>query len=169
MLTRRQFLRVGAGGAALLALARFGHAPARSGEAAALDRDARDVLGAVVPAILDGALPVDAAARAREIAATVERIDRSVAALPPHLQSELGMLFALLAFAPGRRLLAGVRAQWREASGSEVAAFLARWRDSRWSLQQQGYLALHELVLAAHYADEASWPRIGYPGPPALG
>ncbi|MCZ7564166.1 MAG: hypothetical protein M5U08_10575 [Burkholderiales bacterium] len=56
-----------------------------------------------------------------------------------------------------------------EASRNEIAAFLERWRNSGWPPLRQGYLALHELVLAAHYADAASWPAIGYPGPPALG
>jgi hypothetical protein len=89
--------------------------------------------------------------------------------LPPHLQAEVKQLLALLASWPGRRLLAGVSAPWPQASSAEVAAFLERWRFSRWVLFQQAYHALHELVLAAWYARPDSWPAIGYPGPPALG
>jgi hypothetical protein len=36
-------------------------------------------------------------------------------------------------------------------------------------LLQQGYQALHDLVLAAWYARPDSWPAIGYPGPPEVG
>ncbi|MCL4801894.1 MAG: hypothetical protein KJ025_20050 [Burkholderiales bacterium] len=169
MVTRRQFLQVGAGGAAVLALARLGHARTAPRTAAPLGAGAREVLAAVVPVILDGALPAAPAARAARVAATIERIGQTVAGLPPHLRAEIGELFALLAFAPSRWLIAGVRAPWREASMEEIAAFLTRWRQSGWSLLRQGYLALHELVLAAHYGDAASWRAIGYPGPPSLG
>jgi hypothetical protein len=169
MLTRRQFLKVGASGAVVLAMARVGHAQALRPGDAGLDATAREVLAAVVPVLLDGALPAEEAARTQSVNATIVRIDRSVAELPPHLQAEVGDLFALLGFAPSRWLIAGVRAPWREASPEDVAAFLQRWRQSGWTLLQQGYHALHELVLAAFYADPGSWPRIGYPGPPALG
>jgi len=169
MVTRRQFLKVGAGGAAVLAMARIARAQVGSRVDSTLDPAARDILAAVVPVMLDGALPADADARAQRVAATIERIDRSVAGLPTHLQAEIGELFALLAFAPSRWLIAGVRAPWRETPPEDVAAFLQRWRQSRWTLLQQGYGALHELIFAAFYAEPDSWPRIGYPGPPRLG
>jgi len=169
MVTRREFLRVGVGGAAVLAIARIGHAQTAGPADGGLDAPAREVLAAVVPVILDGALPADSESRAPRVAATIDRIGRSVAGLPPHMQAEVGELFALLAFAPGRRLIAGVRAPWREATPEDIAAFLERWRHSGWTLLRQGYLALHELVLAAFYADPGSWPRIDYPGPPRLG
>ena len=57
---------------------------------------------------------------------------------------------------------------WPEASREEVTAFLERWRFSRWALLQQGYQALHDLVLAAWYARPDSWPAIGYAGPPEV-
>jgi hypothetical protein len=169
MVTRRQFLKVGASGAAVLAMARVGHTQALRSVDSGLDGAAREVLAAVIPVMLDGALPAEAVARALRVKATIDRLEQAVAALPPATQAEVGDLFALLAFAPSRWLIAGVRAPWPEASTAEIAAFLQRWRLSRWMLLQQGYHALHDLVLAAFYADPASWQRIGYPGPPKLG
>ena len=170
MISRRQFLRFGVAGGLLLAVA--GAARAQKGYRAAtgadplevLTEDDRAVLAAIAPAILAGT-----GAAGPSLDAAVGSIDRAVAGLPPHLQVEVKQLLALLASWPGRRLLAGVNAPWAQASAAEVAAFLERWRYSRWVLLQQAYHALHELVLAAWYARPDSWPAIGYPGPPALG
>jgi hypothetical protein len=174
MLNRRDFLKVGASGALVLATARLARANP-GGDAAlgappdgALSEGARDVLTAVVPVILAGALPVEPSVRAARIAATIEGVGRAVSGLPLYTQADLRDLFALLGFAPARWLLAGVRRPWRQATAEEIAAFLQRWRFSGWALKQQAYQALHELVVAAFYADPASWPPIGYPGPPRL-
>ena len=174
MPSRRDFLKVGASGALLLAMARVSRSRSATQRAEAippepaLDGGASEVLAAIVPVVLAGALPVDPSARSASIAATIERAYRTVSGLPPHSQSDLRDLFALLAFAPARWLLAGVRHPWRQASGAEIDGFLQRWRLSGWALKQQAYQALHELVFAAFYADPASWPPIGYPGPPRL-
>jgi hypothetical protein len=171
MLSRREFLQIGASGALVLAAARLACARPVAGEPpppAVLSTGARDVLTAVVPAMLAGALPTEPSARAARIAATIEGVDRAVSDLPPHTQADLHDLFALLGFAPARWVLAGVRPPWRQASRAEIEGFLQRWRFSGWALKQQAYQALHELVYAAFYADPASWPPIGYPGPPHL-
>jgi hypothetical protein len=173
-ITRRKFLRAGTVGALLLATARLGWGEPASGNAngaepiSMLGAGARDVLGAIVPVILAGALPIDSTGKSERVQSTIAGVDRAIAGLPSHAQAELHDLFALLAFAPSRWLLAGMRQPWRESSAVDVAAFLQQWRMSGWALKQQAYLALHELVFAAFYADPASWPAIGYPGPPRL-
>lgn len=170
MTSRRAFLRFGAAGALLLAFAGATRAQGtyRAADGAdtlrALSDADREVLAAVTPAILAGT-----AATGASFAAAIGSIDRAVAGLPPHLQEEVRQLLALLASWPGRRWIAGVDAPWQEASVAEVTAFLERWRFSRWALLQQGYHALHDLVLAAWYARPDSWPAIGYPGPPEVG
>jgi hypothetical protein len=167
---RRGFLKFGAAGALLLAAAGAarGQVPYRaadgSGTLQVLREADREVLAAVTPAILAGTPATGAS-----LAAAIGSVDRAVAGLPPHLQEEVRQLLALLASWPGRRWIAGVDAPWREASVAEVSAFLERWRFSRWALLQQGYHALHDLVLAAWYARPDSWPAIGYPGPPEVG
>lgn len=167
MPTRRRFLKFGLAGTLILATAGFArrqtaHRPACGTEPMTVLRAPdREVLGAIVPAMLVG-VGRDGAQ------AVIGSVDRAVAGLPPHLQKELERLFALLGSAPGRRWIAGVRAPWPQAPPEEVARFLTAWRYSRWSLLQQGYHALHELVFAARYALADSWPAIGYPGPPEV-
>lgn len=170
MTARRRFLKFGLAGTVLLAAAGAARAqrdyrPADGiAPLEALSEADREVLAAVTPAILAGT-----AATGASLAAAIGSVDRAVAGLPPHLQDEFRQLLALLASWPGRRWIAGVSAPWPAASRDEVAAFLERWRFSRWALPQQGYQALHDLVLAAWYARPDSWAAIGYPGPPALG
>lgn len=172
MLTRRQFLKVGTGGAVVLATARLGRglssAESETTRRPVLDRGARDVIAAIVPVMLAGALPDDHPPRATRIAATVDGVAGAVAALPPHAQADLQDLFVLLGFAPTRWMLAGVSRPWGEARAAEIGAFLEQWRVSTWALKQQAYRALHDLVMGAFYAEPANWPPIGYPGPPEL-
>lgn len=167
--SRRTFLKVGAAGAVVLAFAAAVKANPLYRSAAAdeplavLDAGDREVLAAIVPAMLAGTAGAD------QVDAVVASVDRALAGLPPHLQSEVKQLFALLGFAPARWWLVGIRAPWREATTADVAAFLERWRRSRMALKQQAYHALHELVMASWYARPDAWTAIGYPGPPRLG
>ncbi|GAA4411327.1 hypothetical protein [Quisquiliibacterium transsilvanicum] len=161
MTTRRTFLKAGLLGGALLAVGGFtavlvGRDP---------DADRRQVLLAVIPAVLDGALPDEPQARAAAVARCAEGVDTAIAGLPPAARAEAAQLFALLAIPPSRIALAGVRSSWDETGRDEVAAFLERWRQHPVALMRSGYGALHDLTLAAWYADESTWESIGYPGP----
>ncbi len=171
LLSRRRFLAVGAGSAAILAVA--GWWALRPGRPAAgfrtLDEDSAAFVTALVAAVLAGNLPRDGAARKAAIGETVAAFDRAVSGLTPAVQAELSQLLALVCAAPARRLLAGVSRPWSEASVEEVSAFLAGWRHGRLDLMRAGYQALTQLVLAAWYGNPASWAGIGYPGAPALG
>ena len=168
---RRRFLKAGLAGAALLALAGGAAWFRRRTDAAAaspaLDEDARAVVRAVVPSLLAGALPGDAA-RAPAVDEVVNAVDAAIAGLAPAAKRELAELFALLSLGVGRRLFAGVSSPWPDATRQEVDAFLAAWQQSGWALKRTAYDALHQLVLAAWYANPRSWPAIGYPGPPEL-
>lgn len=175
MPTRRTFLIAGTAGAAALALAGwFASTREAGGPAAGRDRaefadtDGGAIVAAVVPVLLAGALPDDPAAAAASVRATVAAVGETIAGLPPAAQDELDRLFALLAFAPARVALAGVSSPWREASPDEIAAFLARFRTSRFALLRSAYGAFHQLVFGAWYANPGAWPAIGYPGPPQL-
>jgi hypothetical protein len=175
VITRRTFIAAGIAGSAALATAywlhdrrayRFG-APALT-PASGLTPDGRAIIAAIVPVVLDGALPAAHPARADAIDETNAAIARAIGELPPSAQQELSQLFALLAFAPARIALARVDAPWTQAQPAAIAAFLERWRDSSWTLQRSAYDALHQLVLAAWYGNPRSWPLIGYDGPPPL-
>ena len=168
--TRRTLLKAGIAGGVVLVLARWlatSYSPRESSalSGSALDPSARAIIAALVPVMLEGALPnADSEARAEVVAG----VDRAVAGLPPGSRKELEQLFALLSFAPTRCLLAGVWSSWPDASRDSVAAFLASWRDSRFTLLRSGYGALHQLILAAWYGNSRSWASLGYPGPPSL-
>jgi hypothetical protein len=170
-LTRRRFLVVGLGSAAILSAA--GWWAMRPGRPAAglrtLDEDGAAFVTALVPAVLAGSLPKEDAARREAIRDTVAAFDRAVSGLTPAVQSELGQLFALVTIAPSRRLIAGVARPWAEASVEEVSAFLAGWRNGRLDLMRAGYQALTQLLIAAWYGNPAAWAAIGYAGPPSLG
>ena len=174
MLTRRTFIFAGIAGASALAAAGWlrgggGASPlVDTASAPTLAPDALAVLTAVTPVFLDGALPDDRAAATAAVRETVGNIGIAIAGLAPAAQQELGQLFALLGFAPARIALARVTPPWNEARNDEIAAFLERWRTSGFVLFQSAYAALHQLVFAAWYGNPASWPVIGYPGPPRL-
>ena len=167
---RRTFLTLGLAGAATLAAAGWLAAlRGRPEPLLALDDDARSIVAALVPAMLEGALPGNPREREAAIAETVVNVDRAIQGLPSAARTELGQLFALLAVTPARRAFAGVASTWQEADVAEIGAFLDRWRDSGWALKRSAYDALHQLIFAAWYGNRRSWAGIGYPGPPKLG
>ncbi|MBE0599871.1 MAG: hypothetical protein IH568_01010 [Burkholderiaceae bacterium] len=162
MVTRRTVLKAGLGGTVLLALGStaallIGRDPVR-------DRD--QVLRAVIPAVLDGALPADELQHSAAISAALNDTLVALNGLAPETQRELAQLFALLAFAPLRRVLAGVPVNWSSASVAEVSEFLRSWRTHRLGLLQGAYHGLHELVIGPWYAQPGHWEALGYPGPP---
>lgn len=158
---RRTFLKAGLAGSAVLAAG--GLVAWLAGRDAARDRE--EVLAALIPVLLEGALPEEAGERARALARCSEAVDTAIAGLSPAAQQEAAQLFALLAIGPSRALATGITVGWERASPQAVRAFLQRWRLHDWALYRSGYHALHDLVLGAWYADEASWPAIGYGGP----
>jgi hypothetical protein len=170
-ISRRSLLKAGVAGAAALVMVRwlytFDDPPASSATMAApFDASARDIVAAIVPELLKGALPSADAAEAR--ADVVAGVERAIAGLPPATRKELDELFSLLSFAPTRCFVAGVWSPWPNASSESIAEFLGRWRDSRFALLRSAYGALHQLVLAAWYGNPRSWNAIGYAGPPSL-
>ena len=173
-LSRRTFLTAGIAGGAALVLARWFAARDSPRDVDAqrfewLDAPAREIVAAIVPVMLAGALPTlgpDVLSARDEVVAGV---DRAIAGLPPAVRKEIGELFALLDFAPTRSLIAGIWSRWERAPAADIAAFLDTWRDSRFALLRSGYAALHQLVDAAWYGNPRAWQAIGYSGPPSLG
>jgi hypothetical protein len=164
--TRRSFLKAGALGALVLAagggIYRAVHTPRLA--RFVMDGEARAALHAIVPAMLAGALPAQAAERKAAIGAAVDGVHAAISSLPLAVQKEVQDLFGLLALAPARRLLTGVSGGWTNADPQQVTAFLQDWRLHRLALLRTAYAALHDLSLGAWYAQPASWNAIGYPG-----
>ena len=166
--SRRSFLKLG-GVAALVLAAGGGVYRLVNGPAPArlfvLDGEARAAIEAMVPAMLDGALPTEAAARGAAIAATTAGVHKAILGLPLAAQKELQDLFGLLAIGPVRRWLAGVPDNWAQAPVADVSAFLQGWRTHRLGMLQGAYAALHDLIIGSWYAVPSSWAAISYPGP----
>ncbi len=165
---RRTFLKVGALAALTLAagggIYRYTHPPG-SPQRFVLDGEAKAALDAIIPAMLEGALPADAGARAAAVSATTGRVHQAILGLPLNTQKEVQDLFGLLALAPARRVLTGVSGGWSHATDAQVGAFLQEWRFHRLAMLQTAYHALHDLIIGSWYADPSSWAAIGYPGP----
>jgi hypothetical protein len=168
MTRRRSFLKIGAASAIALA---FGGAvyrqrnPPSPARPFMLDGAAHGVLAAVVPAMLASALPDDPTARADAVTAATARVRDAILALPLATQKEIEDLFGLLSLGPARRWLAGLSSDWDGATPQQVHDFLQSWRTHRLATLQIAYLALHDLILGAWYADPSTWVAIGYPGP----
>jgi len=167
-ISRRTLLKAGLAGGAALLLARWLYAPpALAPASAGLDSGTRAILAAIIPVMLDGALP-RGAEESPARAATLAAIEEEITGLPPSTRKELADLFSLLGFAPTRCIVAGVWSAWPDATPESIASFLNRWRDSRITLLRSAYAALHQLVFAAWYADPRAWAATGYGGPPSL-
>lgn len=130
-----------------------------------LDGEAKAAIDAMVPALLAGALPLDASARAAAVSATALRVHAAIGGLALGAQKEVQDLFGLLALAPARRILTGIAGPWSGATPEQVGAFLQAWRFHRLAMLQTAYHALHDLVIGAWYSHPSSWAAIGYPGP----
>lgn len=174
MPTRRTWLKTGLAGSLLLGAAWWLRQPLDRWGRAALVRGAPleaamdEVLPALLPLVLAGALPQEPAARQAALARGQAGVHTAVAALSAAAQREVAELFALLTLAPTRIALAGVRSPWAQASEAELRDFLEGWRHSSIGLLRSGYQALHDLMLGAWYADASQWGAIGYPGPPEI-
>ena len=171
MPSRRQFLKVGIVGGLVLAGARWLDRPQAlaAPRHVFLDERAASAVAALVPVVLDGSLPGEAAARKRAVEEVVDAFDRAVSGLSAAVQKEVDELFTLLRFAPARLMFTGLWSPLEESTPEEIAAFLTRWRHSRFDIQRAGYQAMTQLLQAAWYGNSASWPAIGYPGAPQIG
>ncbi len=166
---RRRWLQLGLTAAAVLAVGGGSLALVAPGlQQGRLAAAGRRVFLHVGRSVLDGSLPADGHERDAALAAFVQRVDETVAALPAHAQAELSQLLALLATAPGRLGLAGLAPDWSAATVPQVQQALQGMRTSRLALKRQAYQALHDLSGAAYFADASTWPVLGYPGPRSL-
>ena len=116
-------------------------------------------------AILQGTLPPDPAEQRQALEGMADRVDILAQNLPPHVVDELSQLVGLLGSSAGRVALAGLSTGWLEATPEQVMAALNDMRDSRLTLRQQAYQALHEIVGGAYFSEESTWAVVGYPGP----
>lgn len=166
---RRTLLTVGITAGVLLTLA--GGAltlvqPGRKG--GRLTTSARQMFTALAQAVLSSTLPADPTARAKALQDHLQRVELTIAGMPPHVQAEVDELLTIAGSAPGRLALVGLRADWRVATEAQVGDALQGMRLSSMALRQQAYQGLRELTNAAYFADSATWSAMGYPGQRAV-
>jgi hypothetical protein len=171
-LSRRDFLKVGAGFSAALACAGALGGLAGCGEAekspakgfAFLREGDLDLFGALAPAVVPDIAQWAPGERSARLGAVLHKLDATCSALDLSPRQELRKLLDLLAIAPLRYLLGGVGA-WNEADTATLQGFLARWRGSRFATLNAGGNVLVKLISTSYYALPAAWPASGYPGP----
>ena len=95
-------------------------------------------------------------------------VDDLLAAARPEQWRELNKFLQLLESGLAGLLLDGRPRPFSRLSGPEMDAALRACRDSRWGFRRQGYAAVTRLCTAAWVADERTWARIGYAGPPTV-
>lgn len=163
---RRSLLALGVVSAAVLAVGGGTIALLQPGlRDSRLSAGGRDVFAGASRGLLDGSLPSGGPELEPALQGLLNRIDGVIAALPPHAQTELSQLLALLSSAGGRRALAGLADPWSEASVGDIQQALQGMRVSAISLKQQAYQALHDIVGSAYFSDPQTWGLLGYPGP----
>ena len=133
-----------------------------------LSDDDHTMLTALVPVMLAGALPQSPNEKRDAILQTITAVDITISHFPPAVREEIRQLLDLLQFPVTRLLLTGLTSAWNGASAEAIESFLSKWQQSRFGLLRSGYGALHDLICGGWYVNPASWPRIGYGGPPEI-
>lgn len=163
---RRSLLALGAVSAVVLAVGGGTIALLQPGlREARLSPAGRAVFAGASRGLLDGSLPAAGPELTQALDGLLERIDGLIGGLPPHAQSELSQLLALLSSSAGRRAVTGLADPWPDASVADIQQALQGMRVSSLSLKQQAYQALHDIVGSAYFSDARTWGLLGYPGP----
>jgi hypothetical protein len=174
--SRRQFLKTGMTGAIFLGLASGGMVLSGCSyeesyvcpDCEWLTPSDQSLLLAIIPVMLEGALPGSAKGRRQAVEEIIAGFDTTVLHFSPVVRKEIRQLLDLLQFPFTRIVLTGVMRPWHQEENPGIRDFLTRWQTSRFSLFRSGYYALHDLIIGAWYANPDSWKRISYPGPPRL-
>lgn len=162
--TRRGFLRLAGSTAALGALAQIRCVPTRSAPLAPGERffgpGSTEILTQVVERMVDTGEPDTP--RVRDSGA-IDTIDALCASLDPALTEPLPWLLRLVEYGPFVFDLSFSR--FTRMLPREQDAALRGWLTSRFTVRRMGFAALKNLSMLGWYAQEESWPLIGYAGP----
>jgi hypothetical protein len=162
--TRRQLLKRGLFGGALLAAGGLGISlwptkrvtPRRP--TTAVDGFGLSMFAAIAEVMTPGADPVEVAHRA----------DDFLAGQAPGDLVDLGRLLRLLENGVANGLFTGRPMPFSRMSIDARRTVLFSMRDSRLTLRRGGYQVLRRIVVASRWTDPAAWSTLGYGGPPQL-
>lgn len=172
---RRAFLggslRLGVAGAATLSVVGAGASLSGCGGNAVQTADGFSYLRPDDVVLFSALCPVVLSRAAQEadfentVAQIVQRIDALAFNLDAPNRKTVYQLLDLLNMRVTRWLTTGIGANWQDAAPEDIAAFLAKWRDSSIGLFNVGYRALTKFVSASYFSLPDSRAYTGYPGP----
>ncbi len=180
-LSRRQLLRRGLIGAALLGLGTTSALisgcasspmappvnPRSHAVYAFLRRDDVVLVSTIAPAIIADHWPSSPHAGTHARDTLLARVDLFITRLGDHNIREMRQLFDLLNQTLTRGLTTGIWSSWDAVDTARAQAFLDDWKHSRLSLLNSAYNALTDIIGFAWYSDPANTQHLGYDGPPA--
>lgn len=166
-LTRRQVIRFGIGGAALLALGGVGlslqRTVSRTPRAALQSLSEREF--SILAAVADRIAPGGGAFPSAWDARVPEKLDALFATMHPGAVDELKQALALLENAAAGLLLDGRTSTFTGSSPSQQDEILEGWRTSALQVRRTGFKALNGLVGATYWSSSDVFSAVGYPGP----
>lgn len=131
-----------------------------------LTREDITLLYSLLPVILGPALTSDSQLRQGQLGRTVASLDANMPHYSTSIRGQIRELFDILNAGFTRITLARVWSPWAEAGEETIDGFLLRWRESRFTTFNMGYMALIQLSNYAFYSHPEHWPGSNYPGPP---
>jgi hypothetical protein len=164
--TRRGFLRLAGGTAALAALANVRALPAAAGDPAGaagvgfFSPVESEILTQIVERMVDTGEPGAPAVRSTRTIAAIDALCRS---LDPGATAPLPALLRLVEWGPP--LFDGRLARFTALEASDQDASLAGWMQSRFAWRRMGFQALRNLAFLGYWSQDETWPLIGYQGP----
>jgi hypothetical protein len=97
------------------------------------------------------------------------KVDAIMAALHPRATTEFKKLLHVFESGLTGFFSIGSLTTFTASSPDDQDRRLGAWRRSRVALFRSGYQAMKRLAHATYYASPEIYPRLGYPGPPAMG
>jgi hypothetical protein len=171
-LNRRQFLRRGlAGGAILVAAgaAPFAFRSTRLRQPRATLRLLSPAEYSVLATVAGRIVPGDGADSKWPSAESLDcagKMDALMARVHPDVGRDFRRLLRLIESPLAGALLAGSPRPFTRATPAEQDARLEAWRTSRLAVLRSGYQAVKRLSHATYYASPETYSLVGYPGPP---
>ena len=130
-----------------------------------LTEHGRDVFKGVARGVLSSYLPDAPGARDAMLDAHLTDMERFVQTLPRSVQMEFAALLGLMANAPTRMLVCGLRRSWSDASVEEIQAALETMRINSLPTNMMSYHALRDITGIVFFSTREHWSLVGYPGP----
>jgi hypothetical protein len=170
-LTRRQLLRRGIVGTVLIAVAGATGAfwwPTRRRRPRAGLRVFDETEASILSAVAATVLAIEPGAPSADEVDVVGRIDALLALSPIVVQREFTHLLHIFENGTTGLFTATGWTSFTAAGPASREARLRAWQTSRIALFRTGFQAMKRLCGACYYSSPASWPAIGYPGPPDI-